>query len=1191
MNKKRINAGLPHSTLLRVQHALNEEMLRGLVAIFTRRDVRDTVCFYLDESPLVSAPEGVRTYPLSALDAWLDREFEAFDDLTISWLAIDVAYPDIPTKGTRFYALEQEYRRRGMGWEQRRIWAELASHFLERMEQADERFQTKILQLITPTLLEQIPRRGLVGIIPHPDLTVYVHGLLEMRRGGTPVPNGPLAILLYTRMPGHFPQEIIPYVERHSLLEEKLSLNFPHLIFFEELYSLFGEDESQAHIIDLRHLLYTANLADELPTTLEDLIEYFATHWQEEHRFIQLLGDLWLERRLREMDGNDLVGAFPQGEPSQEGFKDAFYLYRRLPERWSSDPRMVALRSVKDVLDQPRHLWFSLLPLSHLFGKEGETRWHNLGPLFYRAGRTRTLARNAWLLVQEIAAWDKDTRAALRVSPTDELRTMIHSCALLGLENPWDWRQGRYIPMLMQAYEALQHTIERLVEQTTEPHRLYYQALGFWYRCALATSTEEIREFIEHMESTLAQFHRLCREHCPTVAASIKDQATHLHNLSKAILHLLRGGGQPDVLQQLYRQELEPSPGGVSRTMRHIAEMPETVDIPTRLFQKAFQRYAQILIDAQNIQRASIPVEDKIRQLEGKVRQLRRAQRVAYALYHETRVLEELYDQTIRQTESVIDDLARGAHLALQMLTRSAPHHQETHLTFEIRNIGRVPAQRVTVELALSEAFRLLDESAIRHINEIPPDDVVTFGYTIRPETDENIYIRLNVTYTTSDAPEPQVRHSWDFPLQVVSLDQHPFTLKANPYIYGVPLQEPRLFYGRREELLSTLNHLANRSPQNILVRGARRSGKTSLLYMIKAVLEDRDRIRGARNRFDIPRDWDASLNAVHPLFFSLQSIERLDNALTSSLFFKTIIRALKEQGLALPNVDAILNFPTVNVQHFERYLVELLHRHPDLHIVLLLDEFDVVDLIEEKVFYAHLRHIISSVQRITWIIASALGLYREVSYYESPLFNVFKIVDLGPLDRDAARRLILDPWETRAGVNQGATLQIVDDAVDAILQETARYPYFIQLLCSEIVGYVNRKRTNYVLRKTVYEVIDSITDPRSPLSEHFAYLWDRVDGLNKLILLLLLRKATSPTETELLQAVRSWLATEGVALSNLEEQVKSHLQYLEAMEAVIRDRYGRLQFGIPLFRRLLRKRSEQEDLWGVIRNEMGVQL
>ena len=1193
LNRTR-RAGLPHETLMRIWNRLDPHALRGLVAIFTRKEDAETACFYLSPRDFPwNMPLTTQLYPLSDLETWLEEEFDRFDGVVLSWLAIDVAYPDIPTKGARFYALEQEYRKRHLEEEMRRIWAHLAEHFLSLMREENDRFKAKILQLITPTLLARIPREGLVGVVPHPQWRGYVRAVLSMAHGRIPEQEEPAAHLIYTHEPPSFPPELDALFPRVTLAQAPSIITGQEALIFEDIAEDMAFSGEPLFPLDLRDLLRRAGLDEEIPHTLEALIRHFYTRWRHYNsdQDLRHVGELWLERTLLDRDTNDLVAVIPRGAPQEEGFPQAAFVYRRLPERWSHTPPaardILSLEQWRENAVRPSRLWFSLLPLKHWPSAQHARPWLDLGPIFYKVGKTRTLARNAWLLVQETGEWRAEERTRVGISITEELHTMVHSCALLSLENPWNWRQGRYFPMLVQAYQTLQHVIRRLVQHTVPPKQLYYQALGYWYRCALAEDPEAVRENMRQMDETLTQFHRICRDRCPQVGQTMVEQATHLHNLSKAVLHLLGGGGQPDVLQQLYPQELRPTVASVPRTMKHMASMDHIVDIPSILFREAFQRYAQTLMAIQNIQGASIPVDDKIRQLRTKVRELRRAQRVAYALYHETQVLQALYTQAIQQTEGVIRDLEGGAHLVVQLLTRAAPHHQDAHITFEVRNIGRVEAQDITASLVLTEDFRLKDESALKRIPIIRPHEQTLLSFTIRPETDRNIHIRLNVTYRHARDSERKVTHSWEFPIQVVSLDQGPFTLKPNPYIYGVPLQEPRLFYGRRQELQALLNHLAHRRPQNILVRGARRSGKTSLLNMVKAVLEDRDRHTGARDRFEIPASWDENLNTIHPIFLSLQSLERLDDVLTPTVFFKTILQALADGGLALPYLDRFLARPTLGVQQFERYLRDLLEQHPELHIVLLLDEFDVVDLIAEKAFYAHLRHVISQVQRITWIIASALGLYREVSDYESPLFNVFKIVDLGPLERDAARRLILDPWDVDAPTSSGQTLQIVDDAVVAILEETACYPYFIQLLCSEIVSYVNRRQTNYVLRRTVYDVIDSITDPRSPLSEHFAYLWDRVDGLSKLMLLLLLREATPPSEGELLEAVHAWLEEEGLEVQGLKNAIKHRIQRLNAMEAIQRDRFGRLTFGIPLFQRLLGKRSEQEDLWDVIRFEL----
>jgi hypothetical protein len=157
-----------------------------------------------------------------------------------------------------------------------------------------------------------------------------------------------------------------------------------------------------------------------------------------------------------------------------------------------------------------------------------------------------------------------------------------------------------------------------------------------------------------------------------------------------------------------------------------------------------------------------------------------------------------------------------------------------------------------------------------------------------------------------------------------------------------------------------------------------------------------------------------------------------------------------------------------------------------------------------------------------------------------------------------------------------------MDDAMHVILNETGCHPYFIQLLCSTIVEHSNLTRTNYVLSRTVYEVIEKLLEPRSAAYEHFAYFWDRASGMGKIILLLLLSSAEPLTPDELQNNMQQRLAEQQINLPATWLVVEYHhsLLRLQTVEAVILDSANRPVFGIPLFRRLLVKRSQRENLW-----------
>jgi len=538
-----------------------------------------------------------------------------------------------------------------------------------------------------------------------------------------------------------------------------------------------------------------------------------------------------------------------------------------------------------------------------------------------------------------------------------------------------------------------------------------------------------------------------------------------------------------------------------------------------------------------------------------------------------------LYQRAIDQTRSLARELQGNPQFVVELSTPSVAQHEKNALTFVIRNIGRVEAKTVQIELARSDYFRLVEESSIKEIAAVPPETEARQQFFIVPIGEHNFPVQLKIAYRDSHQQLQTRQH--EFLVAVSSLDKGPFQHKDNPYVYGVPLQDYHLFYGRRQELESLLSHLAGGRPQNVLLRGARRTGKTSFLNMLKAIIRDD---KNARKWFSVPEEWNSALDHLQVIFLDLQHIERQEGTLSPTLFYKAILNSIDALGWANNRVRTLVSETNISTSQFESALATVLQEHTGMHFVLLVDEFDVVDTIADKTFYANLRHIISTIQRVTWIITSALGLYKEVRDYESPLFNVFKITDLKRLEREAAKALVCDPWRSQGQKSRRAVLQFTDDAVDTILYETGCYPYFIQLLCSAIVDHANSVRTNYVLQSTVSTVIERIIAPHSAAYEHFAYLWDWSNAIDKVILLTLLESVEAPNPQELWQSMSQQLGKRHaeIFLTTLASTYETSLRRLQAVEAIALDSHNRFTFGIPLFQRLLTKRSEREDLLGI---------
>ncbi|WP_203930536.1 ATP-binding protein [Virgisporangium ochraceum] len=1108
-------------------------------------------------------PRRTATVPGTAitLDAFRSASLTEFDGPVLGMAAVDLIRSDVPTKGSMFCRLDRVFRNRGMVRELRETWTELANHVRARIAHLAEhhndsyrqRALAEIAAISAPHRIAALPddkRRGMVAFVPERDLVVRLSDIVP-----GPLPAGYLA-----------PDD--------------------QVIAFEEARSLIGIPQPASYSVELRTIVLRSQLDDEFGATLTELSWAFYRRWQQTHdnEDLRRAYGLALEIHLGKGDVDDLCGVLPSRD------FDAFvrtgagtFLYRGPLEGDDGGPfgdaahRLSLDDADTELAGSTAPVRFSLLPLRHAMAvSTPATMWCDLGPILRRVGRTEILARNAWLLTQDLLD-ERRQREAYEVTTEDLLETMIHCCAIYSMTDPWRARQARRNEWLLEAYETLHRVLELLIQSTDGLRRSYYTALDHWFGCGGkgADVARSLSAMVAVLESRPADLHR---HDGPD--PDLAGRAQLLLGLGRALLTMLRGGGRAEAYEDLIRptsERFESTPKVVSRA----ADMTQPMDLLSVPFWSGFQRYA-VIVDAIRRTRAHpIPVRDKIDQLISGIDQLNRGFRLIFAPLHQANILSCLYERTILDTRDLVSQLRGGAALEVELRTSSiAPDRDGSGIVFAVANVGSVAARDVEVELFVSEAFELLDSSFKQTLPHLGPGSDHRFRFAVRSVSDTETF-PVRCTVSCAGEHDRQER-TFEFVMRVTGVDSGQFHQRPNPYVFGLPLMEHRRFYGRRSELQQLLSHLADRRPQNVLLRGARRTGKTSLLYMVQAVLTDTNGRSGVRKWFGIQRSWHDALDSTRPVVLDLQSIDWPHGTPTATTFYQAVLGTMSDARLRSDESDRLLGEPSVTGTQFVVALRAILRNARGQRPVVLVDEFDILDRIAEKSeFYAPLRHAISTVQGVTWVVASALGLYKEARDYESPLFNVFKIVPLSVLDPEAARRLILTPWEA---VSPRSRLRFADDAVETIIEEAGRYPYFIQLLCSEIVDYVNTTHTRYVQFKTVLQVIErQMMIPGSAAWEHFAYMWDRASGVGKLILLTLLSHPGAMDGAQLKATVRRHVVERAVRgdadpLGDYDESLL-RLVVVDAVREIPGGGYG---FGIPLFRRLLMHRGEREDLEAV---------
>ena len=1151
--------------------------LRGLIAVLSKHSSPDVLLVYVWTAMEAT---GLGRRAVTA-DGLRDVDLADYAGPTIGFAAIDLIRPEIGTKGQHFVRLDRILRKNGHSEVLRETWSDLADYLEQKAEQwLDEeqrvRARAEIAAIRAPAKVAQLSperRRGLIAFLPASGRAICLD-------------DGPLDYLV-----------------------ARLAESGEALITFEEIRTLIEassyRNEPDRYPVELRTILRRGSLEEGLVETRHELARLFFQRWRrsgDELVECQRAYAIALEGRLAHRDVDDLVAVIPSDD--FEAFLTrgtGIYVYRRAFERVvdGADPgvdhRYLFDGDVLENFSQPGSpIVFSLLPLQDL--SSSAATWCDLGPPMRRSGRTEILARNAWMLVEDLLD-SREHWNRLRVTPTKLYETMARCSVIFSLTDPWRTRQARRDKWVQELYRTLDGINGLLSGTASTPSTRYHAALRLWYGCALLHRDAEVEDALNEMVDLLS---RQPGDSTDWSEGAARTAATDLKNMALGLWQLLRGGG----LAERYENLKAPMVESIPQVVRRATEMAEPMPLLSVPFGGSFREYAAIHDRIHALTTATVPVQYKIEGLANQADLLRHWRRQIFAPQHEARVLETLYDRTLKKTEDLIAELRGGAAFEFELLTPSVFMDEESGIMLAIHNIGNVEAIDVELELDASESFELLDVTFKQSVARLAPSEQEKFRFRIKCSTeDERFPIRCTVSWTDSnptasaagaamgERPTERKQRTYDSRVEIEGVGRAPFRTKPNPYVFGVHVEEHRHFYGRRSELNELLSHLAGRRPQNILIRAPRRAGKTSLLYMVRAVLSDTDRSRGARDWFELPAAWDAALNETVPVLLNLQGVQALQTGMpTPSAFHHAVLGALREAGMRSSSVDTLLSEPVISFTQFTRGMNEVVRAAGGRRPVILVDEFDILDTMQDKVgFYGLLRTAVASIQKVTWIVASAMGLYKELRDYASPLFNIFKITPMGRIDTEAARQLVLSPWET-GGSHQDASLNIVGDAVETIIDEAGNYPYFIQLLCSSTIDYVNAMHSNRVSFATVQHVIEKqLMLKQGAANLYFDFMWEGSGPSGRLLMLTLLYSHSSMNAEELKNAAlrildrRDRSALAGCLLANFDDSLR-RLTYMDALRNTSGSGYT---FSIPIFRRLLVRRSEGEDLEGAVIDEL----
>lgn len=309
-------------------------------------------------------------------------------------------------------------------------------------------------------------------------------------------------------------------------------------------------------------------------------------------------------------------------------------------------------------------------------------------------------------------------------------------------------------------------------------------------------------------------------------------------------------------------------------------------------------------------------------------------------------------------------------------------------------------------------------------------------------------------------------------------------------------------FYGRETEKLeiaSLYSHESFAEYENALIRGVKRTGKTSLLNYIAAYA-------GAHCRDALVIQVDAQhLTSVYELFIGevLEKIREFYPEFCRNQAWKD----LEEKWMV---ADRRENFNAKDLQYFYH---ELKKANDDRGLILIIDEIDVVfakDSRVDTVLFPALRSLMEDrvgKAAVHFVLCGSNQLFRfaESRATLGQLFNLFEntTIQVGCLPKEDMTTMLQDPY-----TKHYPHVKYTQAALDLIWDYTGGLVWYTKLLGTEIMKFIKSARRSIVYPWDVHYCVKAILKGRN-----FTHLEKDTTREERLVLYTLHSLAGGPTE------------------------------------------------------------------------------
>lgn len=415
--------------------------------------------------------------------------------------------------------------------------------------------------------------------------------------------------------------------------------------------------------------------------------------------------------------------------------------------------------------------------------------------------------------------------------------------------------------------------------------------------------------------------------------------------------------------------------------------------------------------------------------------------------------------------------------------------------------------------------------------------------------------------------------------------------IEPNPFIVGNPIRTAKMFYGREDDFRYVRTKLEGTNQGVVIVFcGERRAGKSSILYQVAG---------GRLGERFIPVfvDLQEMVIASDSEFFARISrmiAEAVARANSGAMIEPTAAAETrgKPEAVALVSTAstgavgkaALTQKTTVSVPQFDGrnpypifldFLDDVLDSIGDRTLLILMDEYE---LLEGKVdegklsneLFTFLAGLMDNKERMALIFTGSRRLEERDRKYWRELLRRSLFRKIGFLSEKDTARLITEPVEGRVVYGRGV--------IEVIYRLTAGQPFYTQVICQNMVDYMNEHRQNWVAVADVGQVITDIVD--NPLPQ-MIYSWDALSDDEKLGLSLLGEVLADGFSFATAGALRASVKANDYPVNLSENTIRLTLEEMFRRELLDKDSADGFRFKIDLLRLWIRR---SHSIWQVVK-------